>query len=109
MSYSIPISLFTGNVSNYPKRKRKLKNQKYFNKLQQLRNAFANRTGTEEAEIVGKPEKISNLVASDVNYSIGSQWKKRIKEIDEQIRNQANNMTADQKKSTYLNVKLMVE
>lgn len=41
-----------------------------------------------------------------VNSSIGSQWRYRIDVVDEQIREMAKNMTSEQLKNTYLNVKL---
>ena len=41
-----------------------------------------------------------------VNFSIGSQWRSRIKIVDKQIEEMANNMTTEQLKNTYLNVKL---
>lgn len=41
-----------------------------------------------------------------VNSSIGSQWRYRIDVVDEQIQRMAENMTAIEKNSTYLNVKL---
>ncbi len=41
-----------------------------------------------------------------VNFSIGSQWRSRIKSIDKQIEEVAKNMTPEQLKNTYLNVKL---
>ncbi|MFL0253346.1 polymorphic toxin type 15 domain-containing protein [Clostridium neuense] len=42
-----------------------------------------------------------------MNSSIGSQWKYRIDAVDEQIQAMANNMTDAERKSTYLNVKLI--
>ncbi|MBT2646726.1 hypothetical protein J7E52_08315 [Bacillus sp. ISL-34] len=41
-----------------------------------------------------------------INSSIGSQWRYRIDIVDEQINGLAKNMTQEQRKNTYLNVKL---
>lgn len=41
-----------------------------------------------------------------INSSIGPQWRYRIDVVDEQIREMAKNMTPEQLKNTYLNVKL---
>ena len=41
-----------------------------------------------------------------VNSSIGSQWKYRSVVVDDQIRGIAKNMTPEQLKNNYLNVKL---
>ncbi|MDG0031844.1 polymorphic toxin type 15 domain-containing protein [Priestia sp. Y58] len=41
-----------------------------------------------------------------VNFSIGSQWRSRIKIVDKQIEEISKNMTPEQLKNTYLNVKL---
>jgi len=41
-----------------------------------------------------------------VNLSIGSQWRSRIKIVDKQIEEISKNMTPEQPKNTYLNVKL---
>nr|WP_240515074.1 polymorphic toxin type 15 domain-containing protein [Bacillus cereus] len=54
----------------------------------------------------GKAEIIGGMGDKRVNFSIGSQWRPRIKIIDKQIEGIANNMTPEQLKNTYLNVKL---
>ncbi|MGG0486801.1 MULTISPECIES: polymorphic toxin type 15 domain-containing protein [Priestia] len=50
-----------------------------------------------KAEIIGDKR---------INFSIGSQWRSRIKIIDKQIEEVAKNMTPEQFKNTYLSVKL---
>ncbi|EOO20505.1 polymorphic toxin type 15 domain-containing protein [Bacillus cereus] len=55
----------------------------------------------------GKAEIIGGMGDKRVNFSIGSQWRSRIKIIDKQIEGIANNMTPEQLKNTYLNVKLI--
>ncbi|WP_273834213.1 polymorphic toxin type 15 domain-containing protein [Guptibacillus sedimenti] len=54
----------------------------------------------------GKPDKIGGMGDRSINSSIGSQWRYRIDVIDEQIVEKAKNMTPEQLKNTYLNVKL---
>lgn len=54
----------------------------------------------------GYPEKIDGLGDSRVNSSLGSQWKNNIGELDKKIRDIAKNMTEEERKSTYLNIKL---
>ncbi|MGP4041760.1 polymorphic toxin type 15 domain-containing protein [Gracilibacillus sp. D59] len=54
----------------------------------------------------GNPEIIGGMGNKGINSSIGSQWKYRIDVVDEQIREMAKNMTQEQLKNTYLNVKL---
>ncbi|NPC94183.1 transposase [Bacillus sp. WMMC1349] len=54
----------------------------------------------------GRPEKIGGMGDKRVNFSIGSQWRSRIKIVDKQIEEIAKNMTPEQLKNTYLNVKL---
>ncbi|MEK4404747.1 T7SS effector LXG polymorphic toxin [Sporosarcina sp. FSL K6-6792] len=54
----------------------------------------------------GKPDKIGGMGHKGINSSIGSQWRYRIDVVDEQIREMAKNMTPEQIKNTYLNVKL---
>ncbi|MFP3666345.1 MULTISPECIES: polymorphic toxin type 15 domain-containing protein [Priestia] len=54
----------------------------------------------------GKAEIIGGMGDKRVNFSIGSQWRSRIKIVDKQIEEMANNMTTEQLKNTYLNVKL---
>lgn len=41
-----------------------------------------------------------------INSSIGSQWKNRIDAVDEKVKLVAGKMTDEEKKLTYLNVKL---
>ncbi|QDZ77679.1 polymorphic toxin type 15 domain-containing protein [Bacillus cereus] len=54
----------------------------------------------------GKVEIIGGMGDKRINSSIGSQWRYRIDIVDEQIKELAKNMTPEQLKSTYLNVKL---
>jgi len=54
----------------------------------------------------GRVDIIGGLGDKKVNSSIGSQWKYRIDVVDEQIREIARNMSPEQLKNTYLNVKL---
>ncbi|MGX1194609.1 T7SS effector LXG polymorphic toxin [Metabacillus sp. SLBN-84] len=54
----------------------------------------------------GKADIIGGLGDKRVNSSIGSQWKYRIDIVDEQIRDIAKDMSLEQLKNTYLNVKL---
>src|SRR5690625_5271325 len=54
----------------------------------------------------GKPDKIGGMGHKGINSSIGSQWRYRIDVVDEQIREMAKNMTPEQLKNNYLNVKL---
>ena len=54
----------------------------------------------------GNPSNIGGMGDKKINSSIGSQWKYRIDEVDEQIRKLAEKMTDEEKKSIYLNVKL---
>ncbi|MBR0603607.1 transposase [Bacillus safensis] len=54
----------------------------------------------------GRADIIGGLGDKKVNSSIGSQWKYRIDVADEQIRGIAKNMSPEQLKNTYLNVKL---
>ena len=57
----------------------------------------------------GRYDNIGGLGDSRINNSIGSQWRSRIKEIDEQIAKIAETMTDAEKKSTYLNVTLILK
>jgi Novel toxin 15 len=41
-----------------------------------------------------------------INSSIGSQWKNNIDSMDKQIRDMAKEMTEEERKTTYLNIKL---
>ncbi|WP_228471778.1 polymorphic toxin type 15 domain-containing protein [Listeria welshimeri] len=54
----------------------------------------------------GKADIIGGMGDKGINSSIGSQWRYRIDIVDEQIRGMAKNMTPEQLKNTYLNVKL---
>nr|WP_257206014.1 polymorphic toxin type 15 domain-containing protein [Bacillus wiedmannii] len=54
----------------------------------------------------GRPEIIGGVGDKRVNFSIGSQWRSRIKIVDKQIEEIAKNMKPEQLKNTYLNVKL---
>lgn len=54
----------------------------------------------------GRPEIIGGMGDKRVNFSIGSQWRSRIKIVDKQIEEISKNMTPEQLKNTYLNVKL---
>ncbi|SES45104.1 Novel toxin 15 [Psychrobacillus sp. OK032] len=54
----------------------------------------------------GRADIIGGLGDKRVNSSIGSQWKYRIDIVNEQIMENAKNMTPEQLKNTYLNVKL---
>jgi Novel toxin 15 len=54
----------------------------------------------------GRADIIGGLGDKRVNSSIGSQWKYRIDVVDEQIKEIAKNMSPEQLKNTYLNVKL---
>ncbi len=54
----------------------------------------------------GRADIIGGLGDKRVNSSIGSQWKYRIDVVDEQIREIAKNISPEQLKNTYLNVKL---
>ncbi|EAG5528765.1 hypothetical protein JTZ08_002890 [Listeria monocytogenes] len=54
----------------------------------------------------GKAEISGGMGDKGINSSIGSQWRYRIDIVDEQIREMAKNMTPEQLKNTYLNVKL---
>ncbi|OBW60639.1 hypothetical protein A9986_01130 [Solibacillus silvestris] len=55
----------------------------------------------------GKPLNIGGMGDKrKINSSIGSQWKYRIDIVDEQIGELTKSLTSDQRKNTYLNVKL---
>lgn len=54
----------------------------------------------------GNPLNIGDMGDKRINSSIGSQWEYRIDIVDEQIGELAKLMTPEQRKSTYLNVKL---
>ena len=54
----------------------------------------------------GDPTNITGLGDSRINSSLGSQWKTRIDAIDAQIREQAADMTPEQRATTYLNIEL---
>ena len=54
----------------------------------------------------GNPVHVDSIGDAKVNQSIGGQWKSRIGQIDKQIRKLEKNMTEEEKKTTYLNIKL---
>ncbi|PZF71269.1 polymorphic toxin type 15 domain-containing protein [Taibaiella soli] len=54
----------------------------------------------------GHGDRVTGMGDSRVNSSIGSQWKTRIESIDAQVREQAQNMTPEQMRSTKLNIHL---
>ena len=55
----------------------------------------------------GNPLKIDGMGDSNINSSIGIQWRYRIDMVDEKIRLLASTMTQEEMDSTYLNVKLI--
>ncbi|MFE4707079.1 polymorphic toxin type 15 domain-containing protein [Peribacillus simplex] len=55
----------------------------------------------------GNTINIGGMGDKKVNSSIGSQWKYRIDVLDEQIRELSKTMVESERKSTFLNVKLM--
>ena len=54
----------------------------------------------------GYADQIGGMGDKKINSSIGSQWKYRIDEVDEQIQAMAKNMSDAERKNTYLNIKL---
>lgn len=56
----------------------------------------------------GHPHLITGLGEARVNSSIGAQWPKRIRGIDQQIRNYAASMTQLERENTYLDIELPV-
>lgn len=56
----------------------------------------------------GNPSNVTGMGDKRINYSIGSQWKKNVKIVDEHVEKYAKDMTDEEKKSTYLNVKLII-
>lgn len=54
----------------------------------------------------GNPNNITGMGDARINSSIGAQWKKKIKDVDEHISNIAKTMTEEEKKNTYLNINL---
>ena len=54
----------------------------------------------------GRADRVTGLGDARVNSSIGAQWPKRIKTIDQQIRAHAAGMTAEEQASTYLDIAL---
>ncbi len=54
----------------------------------------------------GHPLHIGGMGDKRINSSIGAQWKYRIDVVDEKIEEMTRNMTPEQLKDTYLNVKL---
>jgi len=57
----------------------------------------------------GNPLKITGMGDSRINSSIGSQWKSRIGNVDKEIRRVADTLSEEEKKLTYLNVRLKSE
>ena len=55
----------------------------------------------------GYADRIGGVGDSGVNSSIGSQWRSRIKDVDKIIEEMAKNMTEEERKTTYLNVRLI--
>lgn len=56
----------------------------------------------------GNPLNVTGMGDKRINYSIGSQWKKNVKIVDEHVEKYAKHMTDEEKKNTYLNVKLFI-
>lgn len=54
----------------------------------------------------GNPFNIGGLGDKRINSSLGSHWRYRIDIVDDKIREMAKNMSSEELKSTYLNVKL---
>ncbi|MEB9437098.1 polymorphic toxin type 15 domain-containing protein [Bacillus cereus] len=54
----------------------------------------------------GNPLHIGGLGDKRINSSLGSQWRYRIDIVDEQIKELEKSLTLEQRKNTYLNVKL---
>ena len=54
----------------------------------------------------GNPKNVTGMGARNVNSSIGSQWKTRIPTVDIKVEEFASKLTADEQKSTYLNMNL---
>lgn len=54
----------------------------------------------------GNPLNVTGMGDKRINYSIGSQWKKNVKIVDEHVEKYEKHMTDEEKKNTYLNVKL---
>lgn len=54
----------------------------------------------------GNPTDIGGLGDKKINSSLGSQWKSRIKEVDDHVRQNSNLMSKEAQESTYLNIKL---
>ena len=55
----------------------------------------------------GTPGMVSGMGNKNINSSIGSQWKYRINDLDEQIREISKNMSQYECENTYLDVKLI--
>ena len=53
----------------------------------------------------GNPLNVSGMGDKGINSSLGSQWKYRIDDVDEQIRKAAEMMTEAERQSTHLNIK----
>ncbi len=56
----------------------------------------------------GNPLNITGMGDKRINSSIGSQWKNNVKIVDEHVEKYAKHMTDEEKKNTYLNVKLFI-
>ena len=57
----------------------------------------------------GNASNIGGMGNKRINSSIGSQWRYRIDDVDEQIKEAADKMTDLEKQSTYLNVRLQYQ
>ncbi|MDE6950949.1 MAG: hypothetical protein K2P64_08545 [Lachnospiraceae bacterium] len=55
----------------------------------------------------GRASSIGGVGDKAINSSIGSQWRYRINDVDEQIKKMIENMSEAERKSTYLNVNLV--
>ncbi len=58
----------------------------------------------------GNPENVTGMGDKEINSSIGSQWRSRVDKIDEAVQNyiKENNLSEDDCKKIYMNVKLEV-
>ncbi|PAD34258.1 polymorphic toxin type 15 domain-containing protein [Terribacillus saccharophilus] len=54
----------------------------------------------------GNPSDIGGLGDKRINSSLGSQWKSRIQEVDDHVKQSSDLMSKEAQESTYLNVKL---
>ena len=57
----------------------------------------------------GDPKKVSRMGDSNVNSSIGSQWRSRVNELDKAINEYSEGKSPEELKNTKLNVKLEME